>query len=602
MKYIRYLMALAVMFAMITGWASAGSVIQMPGGTQSWTEGNGGTAGWAHSFYVDQENLADVDADGYYRNWLQADILSVASTTGKGSASVTTEVPTTVSYTVKNDPTVDPTDYKLTVSAQGTVDSTVASTDADAQVTSVAGIGSYAESYQGDSQNYYDEGTYGNAYIYSAIGDQWSEDFAQGMNPDYQLGYMYNNPDGQFEATSRADGTATYSAQKDSYTLPDVDFLSSGKVDGTTTLEAAVSSDYGTIGSYLGGFETAEPAVAYVEAYSNSYNDPTIGDPVSFASVDNEVNVAAANDVCTTGAGNAYAAGTSEGASSAEAVTQYCTGYECDQLTATASKEDSMSADVNVENSADTAAASTDLYANGYVSLLYGSHAYSYADVYGYATRKNAGSDSSGADRVWGEAFIGTGSWNADATHTTAVSGSSDDVDTYAAVSGELGTITDPTIASGMGAGTFLQYKKNGPASSELYLTQSADSYIDGSKHTKILGYADISGPKAESLGSSSWDGSGVYGAFENLNAESSRDIASYYDPTSGSISVNQGEVKSYMWVDGTNDLMYNGPGFESDVPTFDPAGYGWNTGLTWAFTPSPTQRETTVTFGVGQN
>jgi len=545
-------MALAVIFVMV-GWAY-GSVTEMDGGTHSGTNDGAATYGSVSSFYDDT-------------GFIEADILAMASTNGIGTAWVQTSVPTLETSTLTDD------NYELTVGAEGTVEASVTGNSADAFVTSASLIRSYAQAY--------DEGVYGSAEISSSIGNEWLYD------TEYQDGYVYGVAEGQFEASSNADGSATYSGSVISANNEEVSYTVAGSAEGTTTIEGAVTDDVGTIGSELYDTYTPyNPATAYIYSQSSAFGDGYYMD--SYARTENEVLVAAGNNPCLTGAVGSYVAGTVSGVNSATGTAQWCMEGKCDQYISEASQESSQSADVNVVNDADSAAAHS--YVESSAESNYaGSFAYSDVGVGASATRRNAGSDANGDDRVWGEAFVGAATWDAQASHTYYSDSYQYDL-TQATVSGDLGTITDPTTVSGIGAGTFLQNKKNGESYAIIDIDQDAYSYMGGDADTYNDIYVDILGPKASSLGSSTWDGSGVYGAIDDLY------VAAQADEVNGNLyTTDVTGTTAYLYVDGTNDLMYNGPGLVEGTVTFDaPSTATQLAGIVFPVTsPSPTQRET---------
>jgi hypothetical protein len=155
-----------------------------------------------------------------------------------------------------------------------------------------------------------------------------------------------------------------------------------------------------------------------------------------------------------------------------------------------------------------------------------------------------------------------------------------------AQASGSLGKVTINNNELGMSAGTFLLYKKNGDAWAETYLYQYAYADDSGYMYDGQYVYSEIMGPMAPSLGDvSSWDGSGTSCSFVDLKAAAGSDNGAIK-----SISQTIPSVQSYFWADGTNDLMYNGPGFVvASAPTMVPYGYYY--GVTYTGTPSQSQR-----------
>jgi|GEM_PF-3434895 hypothetical protein len=555
MKYMRYLMALAILSAMM-GWAYA-TETEMPGGAVSYSTSGAGSVGHAYSFYDDASSLS-------------ADIFASATTNGIGTAYVNVNVPTEASKTVTG---------IGTVTAKGTVEAQVDGSTG-AKVTSVGWIhsGVYKDS----------NGVYGNASIYSGIGRTFSN-----------VSGLTGIPAGKFEASANADGRATYN-------IVDVDKKKTreakitGVAEGSTTIEGAVDGTGGLIGGSLVGntYNLKGPAYSIISTTSGNYVDKN-GEKYNSSTSLNEIKVAARNDPCM-GDGKAYVAGTADGSASSSAMntSEICNSKtgDCDWKTygASSSKDDSMSADVRVLKEGDAAEANAKVYVTAsYYPALNESYASSDVLTHAKVKRITANDDKTDAGmRAYGEAFVSEGSWQAMATNSTAhregASGIiTEDLSSNAAVSGSFGKNTEP-LANGIGSGTFLLNSKNLPAWADMSLKQTA-----GPTGTKMDVKVDIMGPRAASLGSWTWDGSGVYGYFDDLHVERTT-------PTSKILSTDIADVNSYLWVDGTNDEMFNGPGFDSVTATFNPSGSF--TGVTWDFTPSPTQRQTTVTMGTSQS
>ncbi|WP_175265840.1 hypothetical protein [Methanothrix thermoacetophila] len=543
---MRSMLALAVLLVMV-GWASAATVTQMPGGTHAWTQADGATAGWAHSFYEDT-------------NFIQADILAVASTDGEGEAWVKTTVPDLASKDLAI------TNGKLTVSAKGTVEAYVKG-ETGSKATAVGQISSYAN-----------DNLAGSAEISSSLGESWSKNFG---DPDYQLGDPQGSAKGKFYAYANADGFAGYSADE---TLKVGDttttYTIKGGVEGRTTIEGEVRDSNRAIGGGLSPMlqVSEDPAYASMVALSTSTEAHVS------SNVDNEISIAAGQiNLCNGATGSAAVSATASGKSSATGGNMTST-YRCDPNTgycdyseyytsATTSKEDMMSADAYVLNNRDAAEASAELDVLGDADNT-DSYTYSFIRTYGFAARINPGNKDDGSDRTYGRAFITTGKWNAEASQVYSHWWIDDDgyhsessTNHSAELSGELSQVKDPTVANeyGIGAGAFLRNKKSSPASADIRLEQYA--WSDGTtKSTWMFNYASISGPSAPIYGSSVWDGSGVYEAFKDLHVGA--------DPDGTVWSTDIPSVEAYFWIDGTNDKMMNGPGLKvAEVPTFNPSG-----------------------------
>jgi len=249
-----------------------------------------------------------------------------------------------------------------------------------------------------------------------------------------------------------------------------------------------------------------------------------------------------------------------------------------------------MSADVRVLKALDSASAISVLGTDATVDQDGTANANAFARTYAAVNRENAGSKADGSDRAWGEAFIQSGSWNA--WGATLVNNKPIE---KAAVSGKL--VQDANQV-GLGSGAFLQYKKSDEAYANIGVEQQ--SWTGDSPGDRQVIYADIMGPKVHSLGSSSWDGSGVSANMKDLHVEA---INKYIeDPYAlHTFSTDIADVDAYLWCDGTNDLQYNGLFMGVSNPVFDPAGVGQFTGLATGYLPSPTQRETWMNVSVAQ-
>jgi hypothetical protein len=638
MKYIRYLMALVVLLVMV-GWASATlNLITMGGGANSNTGGTGSTTGYANSFVTDPATALGED------EWIQADILAVASAAGTGTASITTTVPTYVTQSLSGD------NFALTVGASGTTEASVKGNDAAAAVTSVGRIHAHAEAsgltfttpdvndpddVQVDANN-----VWGDAWISSAIGHDWTS--SDPGAPWFQLGFIEGKPQGMFYADASANGKATYAANIGTPTSPPAEVLAQppagyqyglidGSVEGATTLEGQVADDRaeikGTVPSidmyqithwFPGGADQALgdytslvndassvssklsipdgmgtndniPAIAAIAA--GSYAD---SDPFAAAGVANIVAVGAENDGIPQDA-LTYAAGTVAGKASSDAKVQYYEGDSLNERKVKANKEDAMSADVRVQKPLDGASALA-LLATGAVSAPDFVVSGAIADTFGGVKRTSAtGSQAAdGSDRAWGESFISSGTWSA-----WGAALDSGTLLTQADVSGGLKQ-EGPEV--GMGSGAFLQSNKLNPAYANMLLVQGAEGDVyDAGKFTFQVVGADVMGPKAHSLGSGKWDGSGVSSDLTNLYVHiiDTNVPAHSFEPVE--ISTKIDSVKAYLWTDGTNDLQYNGLAFTPSTPMFDPAGVGQFTGLLEAYLPSPTQRETIVGIATTQ-
>ncbi|HOV83008.1 MAG TPA: hypothetical protein PLQ01_10095, partial [Methanothrix sp.] len=182
-----------------------------------------------------------------------------------------------------------------------------------------------------------------------------------------------------------------------------------------------------------------------------------------------------------------------------------------------------------------------------------------------------------------GEAFISSGSWNAWGATLDKKSGLVE----KATVSGNL---VQDWNQVGLGSGAFLQYKKNGLAFADIGITQGSSSELEDMQEID----AEIMGPKAHSLGSSGWDGSGVSANMKDLHVDATNKEDTDDDWAPDTISTDIADVDAYLWCDGTNDLQYNGLFMGVSEPVFDPTGYGDSDVFT-SYSPSPTQRLTEI-------
>lgn len=579
MRWIKGILALAVILAMV-GCGMAATVTQMPGGTHSWSQGTGATAGWAHSFYEDT-------------GLIQADIIAMATTTDNSDAWVKTEVPTEVSM-----------GGQLRVGGKGTVEAFVDGyTGNNKRVTAVGQIHARADML--DSLN-------GEAWIYSGIGERWSKTFG---DDDFQTGELTGaTPQGaKFYGYANADGKAWYSGT-------DGDLIISGNVEGKTTLTGEAKGDSGRIGNW----DLDGPAEAYISSGSHAEIDTSDMYDIN-SIIDNEISLRASNvNPCETDrskAGPVSISGTATGKSNAYAAAKEI-DYECNPdtgecdydeygIVTSAGKEDSMSADAYALDLQDDARAYANVWASGYASAPTGgdgvgstAEVVSWLETSAEAKRLYPGSKPDGSDRTFGKAFITTGNWYAKSRvyeyewHFDPTTYEKTETWTNfanAGLSGELSQVKDPTVANeyGMGAGAFLQNRKNGPAVADTWLEQHAEAEEGGHKSTWMHGYAYLAGPASPQWGSSGWDGSGIYKALKNLHVDA--------DPDGTAFSTDLPTVEAYFWIDGTNDLMRNGPGYSVPVlPTFHP--FGEYIPVYWTpFPTSSTERQAEVEMGTEQ-
>ena len=536
---------IALILAVMAG-TSLGDTLNMPGGSSSVT----GTSATATGNTV----LAfDYDA-----NNIQADILAVASATGEGS--VTTNAHGVVSSTATGSRATLglPAPLGLTVTAKGTVDVNVKGTNDYAVVTSVAQIHSKAS---------LDGGLNGEAWIYSGIGNEW----VPGAGGSIQKGNLVGNPEGTFEADSMADGVATYSGivattDAEEYAAPEVPTTQtlsvSGSAGGKTTLAAEVNYANGVIGGRIDGLGTADPAEAKISSSSSvvsTIENYVLTEGTITAANNNYIKIAASNDrnFCEENPEGAltWVSGTATGTAGNNKAEGKSYHYTCDPISGLCDKEtfaantekaDSMTADVRTFAAGDQASASavlnptaeitgaTDAWISTAENNVYNS-AFALRVTSGDQAKQDAGSE----ERVYGKAYFGGSSWNADAYHTlyhrTAFNPANGEglVETTknskASVSGNLAQVTknggeQPT---GMNAAAYLLFKKTDGAGAFIQNEQvaQADEFAD-TLTSRVNSYGKLTGPRAKSLGGvSSWDGVGFYASFKNLNVNAANDF-----------------------------------------------------------------------------
>jgi len=551
MGYTTWLAVLIMGFAVI-GMAAA-ETTQMSGGTEVDISGTGASEGHAYEF-----TYSDTTIDSGY---VEVNILANATVKGVSSARIKTSVPTlqSMSKTYGND--------TLKVSAQGTVDVTAEGHSDLAAVNSRAQIFAKAANSSGYEEGY--------AYIASQI-----------------YGVDNQPTKGRFYADSSANGKATYSITNTTGRN-----RISGSVEGKTTLEAESTSDHAElmglnsamlpgdqIGENIEAFYTevlpTKPLLAAIASGATTNLNIIDGEGVA-AGVANIIQLSAINDGLPADA-LSYAAGTVEDISAtASGVNITADGNE---RKVSATKSAKMSADVRVLKALDSAAA-TSLLATGAIStqdeVPQTARAGAVARTYAAVNRENPGSMTDGSDRAWGEAFISSGSWNA-----WGATLEDNNLIEKATVSGKL---VQDWNQVGMGSGAFLQYKKNELAFADVGITQFSSSELEDLQEID----AEIMGPKAHSLGSSGWDGSGVSANMKDLHVDAKNEPSEDFVPET--ISTDIADVDAYLWCDGTNDLQYNGLFMGASDPVFDPTGNGQFSGVVAVYSPSPTQRLTGI-------
>ncbi len=239
-------MTIAIILAIIVG-PSMGTTMNMPSGTQSITAEAGKSVGnVVYSF--------DYDITG-----IQADILAIATATGKGSV-------TANAYGNVNPEAIGSVATLgalaatgITVSTKGTVDVNVKGTSDDAKVTSMAQIHSKASKTATSLE--------GEAWIRSEIGNEWTV----AAGDSYQKGKVTGIPVGQFYADSKAEGVASYEGSITvGLVAPAVPqtFSVSGSTDGKTTLKSEVKNVKAAIGKTLLGLTTENPAYSHMSSHS----------------------------------------------------------------------------------------------------------------------------------------------------------------------------------------------------------------------------------------------------------------------------------------------------------------------------------------------
>jgi hypothetical protein len=650
MRYMKYLAAFTVIIAMMGG--ALGATTSMSGGTGSGTIGGiGSTFGYTYAFQT--ATVAPF-------NYVQADILAIAQTTGIGTATVTTTVPSYVTQTQAIPNTVNAANPRvgtLTVGADGTVTASVQGKSAAAEVTSVGQIHSFvrADPAAGVGTTPVSADTVsGWAWISSAIGENWL--FPGGID---QSGVIEGKPVGMFYADATANGEATYAADlktglvnQPAPALPDTEGTGSvsisGGVKGKTTIEGSVGSDHAEIKGMVGSLDlapinqflpatTAATTIAGLQAIvgiSPLFEDPAATDdvpvvaamasgaaasqtgllgsgnvPDAVAAVANVVAVGAENDGIPTDT-LSYASGTGVGSSNAHARViapaipapvpnpNNVQAVPTREFKVEATKTDAMSADAHVLKQLDAATAHS-LLALGSVSNPNEQASLSVGMTYGAVDRTSSGSATDGSDRAFGTAFISSGQWN--------TWGAELDAGSLVKRTDVSGNLIQEAPLSGMGSGAFLQTRKLEPAYAAMLFVQGSGAgpavvaLTPAMKADGQIVLANIMGPKDHSLGSSSWDGSGVTADLTNLHVESfdKVDAVGAFNPTS--ISTDIAKNTAYFWCDGTNDNQFNGPGVTSTTPVFDPAGNGQFNPSIMVYLPSSTQRETVSAIATTQ-
>jgi len=547
MRYTTWLAVLIMGFA-VMGMVAADTT-EMAGGVEVSTTGTGASGGHAYVFTTD----GDVNGGS-----ISANILANATVKGISSAKIKTDVLTLQSKKVTYGP------YDLAVSAQGTVDVTAEGHSNAAAVNSRAQIYASASTLSGYQEGY--------AYIASQI-----------------YGVDNQPTKGAFYADSSANGKATYSVTNNT----GIDGISGG-VAGKTTLEAQSTSDHANlmgvnaamlpeglpVDTYTEIMPDTNPLLAAIASGATTNENMLKGEGVG-AGVANIIQLSAINDGLPADSLSYAAATVEDTMASASGVNITTSGME---RKASATKSAKMSADVRVVKALDSAAAIS-LLATGARSIednapLTAAVARTYAAV----NRENAGSMADGSDRAWGEAFISSGNWNAWGATLDKKSGLVE----KATVSGNL---VQDWNQVGLGSGAFLQYKKNGLAFADIGITQGSSSELEDMQEID----AEIMGPKAHSLGSSGWDGSGVSANMKDLHVDATNKEDTDDDWAPDTISTDIADVDAYLWCDGTNDLQYNGLYMGASNPVFDPAGNGQFSGVVATYLPSPTQRLTAI-------
>jgi hypothetical protein len=561
------------------------TTVVMPGGSSAWAkDGASQTISDAYQFVYDANDALAPIASAY----ITADIMAMAQTTASGKANVEVTVPAGTKMTLPG-ATLGSCDLK--VNADGTVKAYVEGKNADAKVATLAQIHSDAR-YVVDSTlpAAIVKTLSGESVIYSVIGEKWAA-----------IGGVTEAAQGQFIAGSFADGNAGYTGTVafDSVAQPSTKQTVTGKVKGTTTLDADT-----TLGSAVGSaniMNPDSPARAQLKSVSSiTYDDAVANKRVSKYSASNEnmVDVAARINCVTPTGKETTVAGTAKGEDDASANQRY---YLCDPATgacderiysASTEKSADMAADVSVSENFDSAssvAALTPLATIEWLGINPTDYTYDASNTITTTNQLSRAYDSTKTAHA--EAFITSGDWMAKAGYSSflntpgiGIATTSKDV----SVSGELGWVFNDQNGQGVGGGAFLKDRKTGPSWAQTSLTQRALlTPLAASTASSFIG--DIQGPKA--AGADAEDGSGVYGAYKNVNMNVGSELNGITSITS---STDVANINSYLWVDGTSPAMWQGYGFDLPTnPVFVPSG-SW-TGVQFTYTNSPTQRRTSV-------
>ena len=179
----------------------------------------------------------------------------------------------------------------------------------------------------------------------------------------------------------------------------------------------------------------------------------------------------------------------------------------------------------------------------------------------GLATGAMVSRSHDNAQKAFGTGFINDANW--DASTTTEMDLAPSQVG-GTSISGATGTV-QPGF-DGMGAGTFLQFRKTLPASaSSAYGSRAtwqenpANPLLPVATAGTIFA-TQIVGPAVN--GASSNDGSGVYSDIENANAHVDYNTVGPILVTPGQIDTSIASQTDLKWVDGTNGQFWNGQGF----------------------------------------
>ena len=629
MNLSKLLITSVVMSLLLTSIPSLATTVAM-GGTQSLVNSNAALAGAYQAFNF--QTAAPLAINPIYTRWLRADILAAAYVPANrlGSAEVNILVSPAVTNTqtiaTAGLPPITPETATTTLrtTAGGQVTARASKTTAnglDTDVLSYAYIHSDARLVTNAIAVLpLDEdfvSVNGQAFIRSGIGStnptgptvpSTQAQFQTNIDNFIQNVLVFNNyvpataVHGQFSADAYADGQASYDASTIILTGVDTGnrYQAAGSIASTTSMEA---TNEGTTG-LIGGDQSITGPVFIAAGWANG---AALAELLASSSVartgaansiaQGYVAVAAQRDFGGNGASDIYGSADSNGVS-ASTVEVALAGVPLSRGT-TAFFEGSLTGDAHAYRGADESKAYSIANANSIIgptahTSTYNLNAGAYSRRTGYLATK------SGAEAFSNEAYLlATTAYDNGGTGITPP--------TAPRVGGTSAEISTDSISglSGIGAGSFLQFAKNGAAYGTVDITgnaiwNEANEAVPGLPLATTTSNINtvILGPKP--VGASTDDGSGVYasvGTYLQSNYNTwlpwLGQVTTAYDP--GQVSTSIGSREDLKWVDGTNSNQFNGPGFSFTAPSYE--GSGVTTGPTVIPITNPVQRQTTTTL-----